>query len=327
MRPARLSAAIAAIAAIAAAAALPAAAAAYVRSSDDLTGVELSWPLPVVAYHLSSAPFFPSPGCEASSAGDPTLDAVRASFSEWEQGCASLRLVYGGSIDELRTGLGAVGENLVVFRRGWCRATLSPTEPCLSDPDLDCGGIFGCFEDVGASRFIVALTSVVYDPDTGRIFDADIEMNGWDGAGEGTSLSPGTSGPAHGWYFTCVEPAGRPQCTQYGQDDCFYLDVRNTLTHEAGHFIGLAHPCDVSSCTPALEPLTMYPQTGPGDVEKSTLDPDDVAGLCAIYPAEGGCGCGAGGAPGALALLSAAAARWPRRRRRAAAPHATSTPA
>jgi uncharacterized protein (TIGR03382 family) len=310
----RRSAALAALAA-AALAARPEPVAAYVRSSDDRTGVELSWPLPVVPYVVSSAPWFTSPGCAAGSAGDPALDAVRASFSEWEQGCSSLHLVYGGRIDEIRVGLGGTGENLVVFRKGWCRAVLSPSEPCLSDPDVDCGGIYDCFEDTGGlDRGIVALTTVLYDPDTGRIFDADVEMNGWDGQAEGTNLAAGAGGPPNGWYFTCDKQAGWPQCTRYGEAGCFYIDLRNTVTHEAGHVLGLAHPCEGLSCTPVLQPLTMYPQTSPGDVEKRTLAADDVAGVCAIYPAEGGgCGCGSGGAPGALAFLLAAAALRPRR--------------
>jgi MYXO-CTERM domain-containing protein len=308
--PARLAAALLA-------AALAAPAAGYVRSADPDTGAELSWPLPVVPYHVSSAPWFPSPSCAAGAAGDPALDAALASFSAWEQSCSSLRLVYAGRIDELRTGMSGTGENLLVFRKGWCRAVLPPGEPCLADPDVDCGGIHGCFEDQGAGdRFVVALTSVLYDPETGRVFDADIEMNGWDGEGEGTSLSPGTSGPPHGWYFTCDKQAGWAPCTQYGQGGCFHIDARNTLTHEVGHLVGLAHPCEGSGCGPALQPLTMYPQTSPGDVEKRTLHPDDVAGLCAIYPSEvGGCGCGPGGAPGALALLLAAVALRRRRSR------------
>jgi hypothetical protein len=302
-----------------AALALAAPAAAYVRSSDDRTGVELFWPMPVVPYLVSDAePVAASPSCVAGPGGDPALDAVRTGFSAWHQGCANLDLVYGGRIPEIRTGLHGTGENLVVFRRGWCRAQLPPSEPCLLDPDVDCGGIYGCFEDESPlDRNIVALTSVLYEPDNGRIVDADIEVNGWDGQAAGTSLSSGSSGPPHGWYFTCDKQAGWNACATYGQADCYHLDLQNTVTHEVGHLVGLAHPCESGSCTPALEPLTMYPQTSPGDLEKRTLHADDVAGLCTIYPAErGGSGCASGGASGAISILLALLAL---RRRRPAA--------
>jgi MYXO-CTERM domain-containing protein len=108
---------------------------------------------------------------------------------------------------------------------------------------------------------------------------------------------------------------------------CDGYDLRNTVTHEAGHFVGLAHPCgDPSgpSCQqspPAGEvpysDRTMYPTTSAGQISKRTLSVDDVAGVCAIYPPASGCGCGTSGAPGvlaaALAALALLAAR-PRRR-------------
>ena len=278
-------------------------AAAYVRSSDSRTGVELFWPMPVVPYLVSSTQPAMSPTCSAGPAGDPALEAARAGFSAWNLGCSNLELVYGGRIPEVRTGFAGTGENLVVFRSGWCRAQLPGTEPCLLDPDVDCGGIYNCFEDTTPDdRFIVALTSVLYDPETGRIVDADIEVNGWDGQLGGT-LASGGAGPAHGWYFTCDKQDAWNACTTYGQAGCYYLDLQNTVTHEVGHFIGLAHPCEMGTCTPALEPLTMYPQTSPGDLEKRTLDADDVAGVCDVYPEPGGAGCSSGGGAGLLSIL------------------------
>jgi hypothetical protein len=52
-----------------------------------------------------------------------------------------------------------------------------------------------------------------------------------------------------------------------------------------------------------------------GDLAKRTLSPDDVAGVCAIYPSAGGCGSGPGAGPGALAALLALLALRPRLRR------------
>jgi len=307
------------LAAVLAAISVAAPAAAYVRSSDDRTGAELFWPMPVVPYHVTDAqPFVTSPSCAAGASGDPTLAAVQAGFAAWGQGCANLDLVYAGRIAEIRTGMGGTAENLVVFRKGWCsQNAAAAADPCMDDDDVDCGGIYDCFEDATpGDRSIVALTSVLYDPDSGRIVDADIEVNGWDGEGSGQSLAPTSSGPPHGWYFTCAKESGWGECARYGEAGCYFIDLQNTMTHEVGHFIGLAHPCEGASCTAALRPLTMFPATSPGDLEKRTLHADDVAGLCAIYPADrddGPLGCSTGGAGGALAAL---VATWALARRR-----------
>ena len=95
--------------------------------------------------------------------------------------------------------------------------------------------------------------------------------------------------------------------TTYGQTGCAYMDLQNTVTHEAGHFIGLAHT--------QVSGATMNATTAPREVSKRDLASDDLAGVCAVYPhASGGCGCGAGGAFGAASLLLALLALRPRRR-------------
>lgn len=91
----------------------------------------------------------------------------------------------------------------------------------------------------------LAATSVYYDPDTGQILDADVEFNGVD------------------FEWTTEGLAGR-------------RDVWNTMTHEAGHVLGLDHS--------DLEAATMYIYSEAGDTQKRDLDPDDVNGVCAIYP-------------------------------------------
>ncbi len=322
-----------AAAACLAAAAVAAPAAAYVRTTDRNTGVEVSWPLPVVAYDLSSADAF---ACCATSPCDPGAGAaaiegaVRASFGEWEQGCADLRLVYGGKLPEIRVGIGGSAENVVVIRKGWCSATPAASA-CMAEPDVDCGNFFDCFDDgpTGANRSTVALTTVLYDPATGRVYDADMEVNGWDGQGAGSSLGVGTgTGPPHGYYFTCEKQPAWPTCTAYGQLDCYGYDLQNTVTHEAGHFLGLAHPCGDPGTPACNTPLpagetvpyadrTMYPVTEIGDTRKRVLSADDVAGVCAIYPVPSGCGCASGGEAGAVAALLAALALRPCLRRRA----------
>ncbi len=328
MRRARAAAAVFALALAAAAAP----ASAYVRTSDPDTGVEIAWPLPALPFSLSSAAFFAAPSCLPTAAANPVEDVVRASFAAWRPACAdgtspNLQLLYTGRIPEIRTGLHGSGENLVVIRKGWCSTQLPSNEPCMTDPDVDCGGIYDCYEDHGpADRATVALTTVLYDPRTGRVFDADMEVNGWDGQAAGTPLATQQASAPHGYYFSCDTQAGRATCTTYGQAGCNAFDLANTVTHEAGPFIGLAHPCGdpgTPACDTPLPPWesvpyaqrTMYPQTSIAETSKRVLSSDDVAGICAIYPpAPGGCG-SAGGAPGALAIALAALALRRRVRR------------
>lgn len=95
----------------------------------------------------------------------------------------------------------------------------------------------------------LGLTTVTFNADTGEIYDADMEIN----ASE-RNLSIGDEVPPRGF------------------------DLASVITHEAGHFFGLAHATDSRA--------TMYASYRPGSTSLRTLSPDDVAGLCAIYPSE-----------------------------------------
>jgi MYXO-CTERM domain-containing protein len=98
----------------------------------------------------------------------------------------------------------------------------------------------------------IAITVVTFDSLTGEIFDADIELNSR------------TAANAGGFVFA-VGRVPEP-------DEC---DLQTILTHEFGHFLGLAH----SNMTRAV----MYPTAGLGEI-RSDLNSDDSAGICAIYP-------------------------------------------
>jgi len=92
-----------------------------------------------------------------------------------------------------------------------------------------------------------ALTLVSYNPDTGEILDADIQVN----------LNRGP-------IAICGE-----ECEPH------QIDLQNVLTHEVGHFLGLAHS--------QYDTATMFGDAPIGQTSKRTLDPDDADGMCNAY--------------------------------------------
>ncbi len=110
---------------------------------------------------------------------------------------------------------------------------------------------------------ILALTTVTYGVDDGTIFEAYTEVN-----------------TANGMKVTTQEPpAGGAR------------DLQAILTHEAGHFFGIAHATDTRA--------VMYAYYTPG---RTALTSDDTSAFCTIYPpaAPSGCGCKAAGGAGSL---------------------------
>jgi hypothetical protein len=99
----------------------------------------------------------------------------------------------------------------------------------------------------------LALTTVTYDPDSGEIYDADMEIN--------STVSPIVVG---------VAPSDVP-------DEGY--DFLSIVTHETGHFLGMAHSGD--------ERATMFAHYQPGQTSMRDLTEDDVNGICAIYPPDG----------------------------------------
>jgi hypothetical protein len=97
----------------------------------------------------------------------------------------------------------------------------------------------------------LGLTTVTYSVDTGEIYDADTEINA-------TSAYPLSTleVPLSGTY-----------------------DFQSIITHEAGHFLGMAHATDTSA--------TMYYAYAVGSTNMRELTADDMDGICAIYPPDG----------------------------------------
>ncbi|HEX3345448.1 MAG TPA: matrixin family metalloprotease [Polyangiaceae bacterium] len=105
----------------------------------------------------------------------------------------------------------------------------------------------------------LALTTVTYGVDDGQIFEAYTEVNSAEHA------------------LTTTEPPPPDGAT---------YDLQAILTHEAGHFLGLAHATDTTSI--------MYAYYTPGAI---TLTADDLDAVCAVYPPAStkGCACGMAG--------------------------------
>jgi len=91
----------------------------------------------------------------------------------------------------------------------------------------------------------LGLTTVTYDPDTGEIYDADMEINATVPLSIGDPVASGA------------------------------YDFDSIITHECGHFLGMAHTGD--------DRATMYASYTQGTTYKRVLTSDDVSGLCSIY--------------------------------------------
>jgi hypothetical protein len=164
--------------------------------------------------------------------------AMRAAFSTWlgtecpQGGKPSIGVIAlgGASCDEVEFNppelgrAGAPNANIVMFRDdGWPYA---------------------------GERFVIARTSITFDPNTGAIFDADIEINSFD-----NDLSTG--------------------------DELMGTDLQAVLTHEVGHFLGLDHS--------TFDNATMQANYDSSSLGARTLSSDDIAGVCSIYsPLEDG---------------------------------------
>jgi Matrixin len=95
----------------------------------------------------------------------------------------------------------------------------------------------------------LGLTTVTFEPDTGELYDADTEINGTKPLSVGDPVQDG------------------------------YYDLESIITHEMGHFLGLAHSADGNA--------TMFAQYSMGSTSMRSLKQDDVDGLCSIYPPTG----------------------------------------
>lgn len=221
-----------------------------------------------------NVPLFWSSGCifiiydQAGTShvpGDGEFAVMDDVFGTWRQSTQSCSYLTFELQGRTSAEVGFDGKNLIKFRDDrWCKpATEDEPERCYS-PDA------------------AALTTLhfVNDPESarnGEILDADIELNG---------------------EHFAISVNGQSD----GRDGCL-ADLANTLTHEAGHLMGLDHTCRapaepervddqgnvVPSCSDGNLPVsitdaTMYNYQDCGETIKSTPAADDINAVCGIYP-------------------------------------------
>ena len=155
--------------------------------------------------------------------------ALKASLDAWNHDCSSVRVQYGGTTNQNE--IGPEDEDpmlvkVVMREKKW---------PYTDIP--------------------VAYTKPYWIESTGKIVDADIEL-------DGEHIS-----------FT-TDPTGEP----------YKMDVQSVITHELGHIFGFVENWDD-------EEATMFGELKPGQDNKRTLNEDDVDGLCTVYPKEEGKSC------------------------------------
>jgi len=236
-------------------------------------------------------------------AGTAAFDAIRKSLQSWSAvSCSDLAFPEEPLSTDPSARLvgyfqGGANHNLILFRTRACRDVVPAGDQCLTSGG--CSNVYDCWDATHGGDGVIATTTTTSSRQTGQILDSDIELND----------APASNGTK--FTFTAVD--GLPcDPNDPSQTGCVRMDVQNTITHEAGHTLGLDHSLDPNA--------TMYASAPFGETSKRVLGADDVQGICAIYPRgkasvsclpqapEGGCGCsqaqtGPGAALGVLLLL------------------------
>ena len=207
-----------------------------------------------IAFHVNAAGNDETPG-------DSEYTAIAAAFATWQTelgACSSLSLSEGARssnrLAEFQQAAGATNENLVLFRQRSCKTLVPPGDACTSDGS--CGNKYDCWQFTEGA---IAITTTSFSPRNGQVFDSDVELN------------------TPSYIFTTVDS---PPCVRGMETvSCIATDIQNTMTHEVGHLLGLAHINEATS--------TMNPRAVTGELVKRALDPGSKKFVCDVYPRGG----------------------------------------
>lgn len=195
---------------------------------------------------------------QQSTSGNPAtgpsaLTAVTRSFATWHDTmqCSSVGFAEGARTASRKVGVVTTGSNinLVLFRAKSCVKAVPAKHTCWEAGT--CANSFDCWD---GSAALLGTTTVSFETDTGRIYDADIELNAAD------------------QVFTTVNS---PVCGTQLLQSCVATDVQNTVTHEIGHFMGLGHTARSNSVMNASAAI--------GERTKRIIDQGTQSFVCAVY--------------------------------------------
>jgi hypothetical protein len=196
--------------------------------------------------------------CELDPTGCDTVGLPLA----WERGCVSFSVHSAGSKSRgisYDTTLEVALRSFAAWQNADCGSGETPSIALEDLSPSHCGDAnyntgagnanVVLFQDeewpYANANSTLALTTITFNVETAEIFDADIEIN--------SARTPLTVGN------TAVN-----------------FDLESILTHEVGHFLGLAHS--------VLDGATMEARYVAADTSLRDLDADDIEGICEVYP-------------------------------------------